>query len=109
MVFAHAHSPLASESRVLAKFREAERLLALDPEGRDVFRRLNLLRARLAKEARVPAFRILSHAQLLELSERRPRNEGELTTTRGIGALLVRAYGDEIVATVISEISNIID
>lgn len=107
MMFANGSEEGRGLARVDAKFDEAERLMRLSPKGREAYGRLSLLRAKLAREARVPAYRILSNAQLLELSELRPQDTTQLAAMTGIGTLLVRAYGDEIVAALRVELAKI--
>ena len=94
------HALPEAHAQLAARLTEAERLLALPPAGREVYLRLTALRGRLARETGVAAFRILSNRHLIELSERRPAVESELLLVRGIGPLLVRAYGREIVGAI---------
>lgn len=82
------------------RFAEAARLTALSEKDRNVYRGLARLRARLGVEAGVPAYRVLSNRQLLELAEAKPIDDVGLRSVRGIGPLLVRAYGAEIITIV---------
>lgn len=81
-----------------SKFEEAERLSALPPEGRDMYRRLSVLRARLARDAGVPAYQVLSNKLLLSLAELRPKDEAALAAIDGLGVTRLKAYGAEVLA-----------
>lgn len=84
--------------RLTWKFDEARRLTALDPNGEDRYKRLSRLRARLAAEAKLPAYQILSNRLVLELAERPPSDEAALAAHSGVGRIKLLAYGAEIIA-----------
>ena len=80
------------------KFAEADRLARLDPDARAAYRRLSVLRARLARDAGVRAYHVLTNRLLLELAERRPADVRALEEIPGLGRLRARAYGPEVLA-----------
>ena len=91
-------SPLPRFARqMLWRFEEAERMVALPHASRRLYVDLVALRARLAKDAAIPAFRILTNRQLLKIVEALPTDHealagGLLTATK------IAAFGAEILA-----------
>ena len=65
--------PTAAAVHVDAKFAEAERLVALDLPGRAVYRRLTVLRTRLAAEVGVKPYHVYTNRQLIDHVCRRVR------------------------------------
>jgi DNA helicase II / ATP-dependent DNA helicase PcrA len=55
-------------------------------------------RSTAAKEARVPAYVILTDAELQGIAERMPATPEELASCRGMGSIRLERYGDEILA-----------
>jgi ATP-dependent DNA helicase RecQ len=53
---------------------------------------LKAVRLRLAKERQVPAFVIFSDRTLIEMAERRPRDEDEFAAVNGVGAVKLKAF-----------------
>ena len=49
-----------------------------------------------AKRLRVPAFRVLTDKALQAIADTQPRNDAELAELPGIGAKLVKKYGEQI-------------
>jgi superfamily II DNA helicase RecQ len=90
-----------SHTEVLdAKFREAERLVALDPPSRAVYRRLVVLRSRLAAEVGVKPYHVYTNRQLVELCEKKPLDLAGLSDISGFGHKRLVDYGDLILATI---------
>ena len=54
---------------------------------------LKVLRAKLAKERRVPAFMIFSDRTLIDMAERRPGDLDEFAQVHGVGAAKLKAFG----------------
>ncbi len=92
--------PETHTARLDAQFASAERLAALDPTARATYRRLAVLRVRLAKEAGVKAYHVFTNRHLLELAERRPTDREGLGKVSGFGQLRLVSYGDEILAAI---------
>jgi DNA topoisomerase-3 len=59
---------------------------------------LRAWRLEKARVRRVPAFRILTDRTLLGIAAERPRDEESLLAVHGMGATLMRKYGQEILA-----------
>jgi DNA helicase II / ATP-dependent DNA helicase PcrA len=59
---------------------------------------LRAWRSAAAKEARVPAYVILTDVDLQGIAERMPTTPEELASCRGMGAVRLERYGDEILA-----------
>lgn len=89
-----------------SKFAEAERLVALDAEGRAIYRRLAVLRSRLATEVGVKPYHVYTNRQLMELAERRPGDLCGLSGVTGFGQKRLVEYGDLILAAVRKESPN---
>jgi superfamily II DNA helicase RecQ len=53
-----------------------------------------------ARRSRVPAFRILTDATLLDIAARKPRDGAELLEVGGIGPSRLEKYGARILAIV---------
>ena len=49
-----------------------------------------------SKRRRIPAFRIFGDSTLVEIAAARPRDEEALLAIRGVGATIVRKYGDKL-------------
>jgi len=77
------------------KFAEAERLTALGDEARCLYRSLSVLRARLARDVRRPAYLVYTNRQMLALAEQRPGDDAGLKSC-GLGAQRIREYGAEL-------------
>lgn len=101
-------SKLSPEARIRSRFEEAESLLELRGESREAYVRLAVLRARLAVEAGVPAYRVLTNRQLRDLALRLPADSHELASVRGLNVLTAKAYGPEIVAAIYGDHTNIV-
>ena len=82
------------------KFEEADRLAALPYTARELYRRLSVLRWRLARDGRVPAYQVLGNKALLALCEQNPSDEKSLVRIRGFGHVRMRAYGAEFLAVI---------
>ena len=86
------------QRKIDGKFAEAERLAALPPEARQLYRQLSLLRWRLARDAGIPAFYILGNQTLLAICEKMPLDGESLARIPGFGAQRFRTYGAEFLA-----------
>jgi DNA helicase-2/ATP-dependent DNA helicase PcrA len=63
---------------------------------------LRAWRRTAAKEARAPAYVVLTDADLQGIAERMPATPDELASCRGMGAIRLERYGDEILAILAS-------
>jgi ATP-dependent DNA helicase RecQ len=61
-----------------------------------LFDALRAMRKQLADEQNVPAYVVFHDATLREIAQRRPRDEGELSTIPGIGAAKLARYGPAV-------------
>lgn len=68
----------------------------------DFFAALRAWRLETAKEARVPAFVVLTDASLIAIAERLPKDERELGGIPGIGPHKLEAYGEALLGLVAS-------
>ena len=62
-------------------------------EQADLFDRLKELRARLAREAGVPAYVVFSNATLTDMAKKKPKNITEFKRVSGVGELKAAWYG----------------
>jgi ATP-dependent DNA helicase RecQ len=85
---------------IAARFAEARRLARFDERQCGLYRRLSLLRARLAADAGLPAYQILSNRQLVDLCEAPPADEAALARLQGMNRIKMLAFGAELLATV---------
>ncbi|MGH8129461.1 MAG: DNA helicase RecQ [Steroidobacteraceae bacterium] len=65
-----------------------------------LFDKLRALRKRLADERNVPPYVVFSDATLLEMSQRKPRNEAELMDINGVGEVKLARYGQAFLAVI---------
>jgi ribonuclease D len=72
----------------------------LDPIALSVLRELYLVRDRRAREIDRPAFKVLGNRTLLEIAERRPRDEGALAAIKGVTELILRRFGREVLGAI---------
>jgi ribonuclease D len=72
----------------------------LDPLGLAVLRELYLVRDRRAREIDRPPFKVLGNRTLLEIAERRPRDERALSAIKGVTELILRRFGREVLSAV---------
>ena len=72
----------------------------LDPIGLSVLRELYLVRDRRAREIDRPSFKVLGNRTLLEIAERRPRDESGLASIKGVTELILRRFGREVLGAV---------
>lgn len=79
--------------------REASKT-AEDSYERGLFEELRRIRARLAKEANLPAYIILSDSTLIELSKYLPQNMDEIRLVSGFGEVKIERYGSLFLKTV---------
>ena len=72
------------------------------PDGAagELFDRLRQLRTELAREQGVPPYVIFHDATLLEMAERMPRTEAELSYVSGVGATKLERYGAQFLAAI---------
>ena len=66
----------------------------------ELFDQLRVLRAELARQARVPAYVILHDATLLKLAEERPATEEALLAIPGIGTQKAEKYGQALLKVI---------
>ena len=72
----------------------------LDPIPLSVLRELYLVRDRRAREIDRPPFKVLGNRTLLEICERRPRDEAGLASIKGVTELILRRFGREVLGAV---------
>ncbi len=65
-----------------------------------VLRELYLVRDRRAREIDRPPFKVLGNRTLLEIAERRPRDEAALAKIKGVTELILRRFGREVLGAV---------
>jgi len=75
-------------------------LLDLPDVPSELFDRLRAERARLAREAGVPAFVIFNDRTLREMAARQPENAQQMRLISGVGAQKLTAYGEDFLAVV---------
>jgi ribonuclease D len=73
---------------------------SLDNESLSVLRELYLVRDRRAREIDRPAFKVLGNRTLLEVAQRKPRDERELAEIKGVTELILRRFGRDILGAV---------
>jgi len=73
---------------------------SLDPQALAVLRELYLVRDKRAREIDRPAFKVLGNRALLEIAERRPGSEEELSAIKGVSNLILRRIGHELLGAV---------
>lgn len=59
-----------------------------------LFDTLRTLRAKLAAQAKIPAYIVFSDATLRDMCRRLPRDDGELLEVSGVGAVKAQRYGE---------------
>lgn len=64
--------------------------------GKAILKALNIYRDEEAKRRDRPHFKVLQDKTLLEMAQRRPRNEGELRRIHGMTSGQIRRYGDDL-------------
>ena len=69
-------------------------------EETDLYDALRELRARLAREANVPAYVVFSNATLQDMARKKPRNMTEFKHVSGVGELKASWYGKEFLAVI---------
>jgi superfamily II DNA helicase RecQ len=84
--------------RLAWRFEEARRLTGLTPAGRQTYERLAMGRGRLARDAGVPAYMVLTNRLLLDLAEARPADEEALKACPGFGQWRFKTFGSELLA-----------
>jgi len=62
------------------------------PQG-DLFDCLKMLRAKLAKEAGIPAYVVFSNATLSDMAQKQPKNMSQFKKVSGVGELKAAWYG----------------
>ncbi len=71
---------------------------ALPPADPELLRALRAWRDKVAVEASLPAYCVLSNATIDELARRRPASSERLLAVRGIGPAKLEKYGDALLA-----------
>lgn len=72
----------------------------LSPGGKAILKALNIYRDEQAERRDRPHFKVLQDKTLMEVAQRRPRNERELRKIHGMTAGQIRRYGDDILRIV---------
>jgi ATP-dependent DNA helicase RecQ len=70
----------------------AERFAAQPEDNRVLIASLKALRLRLARERRVPPYVIFSDRSLIDMAERRPKNDYEFGQVHGVGAAKLKDF-----------------
>jgi len=81
------------KEKVKAKAKAAALTRDLDEDEARLFEALRALRKRLADEAGVPPYIIFGDAALMEMSQRRPRDEDEFLAINGVGEVKLARHG----------------
>ena len=74
--------------------------------NRDLAETLKAWRLQVAKDASIPAYRVLTNASIDELATYSPQSTKELENIRGIGPAKVKQYGKAIIDTICSHRRN---
>jgi len=72
----------------------------LDPKDLAVLHQLYLMREARARDVDRPPFKVLGNRTLLEISQTKPADLGELGKLKGVTDLIIRRMGNEILAAV---------
>ena len=64
-------------------------------EQAELFEKLKELRARLAREAGIPAYVVFSNATLTDMAKKRPKTMSEFKRVSGVGELKASWYGKD--------------
>jgi ribonuclease D len=65
-----------------------------------ILRELAVVRDRLARDSNKPLFKVVSDAVLVALAKLKPRTAAGLKKVRGISPLMIRRFGDDLIAAV---------
>jgi ATP-dependent DNA helicase RecQ len=84
----------------LKKEARAERFAEQPEENRVLIASLKALRLRLSKERGVPPYVIFSDKSLIDMAERRPRNEYEFGEVHGVGAAKLKDFAGLFLAAI---------
>lgn len=97
----NAAQVLYHQKQVFMKVEKEEALLIPTlPDGKnltddaDLFDTLKELRAKLAKEAGIPAYVVFSNATLLDMAKKKPKTLSEFRRVSGVGELKAAWYGN---------------
>jgi ATP-dependent DNA helicase RecQ len=80
--------------------KEPKLSIKVAPENQALFDALKALRLKLAAEAKLPPYVVAQDRTLIELAEKRPKNEAELHDILGLGASKIARYGAAFLATI---------
>ncbi|HVS17044.1 MAG TPA: HRDC domain-containing protein [Planctomycetota bacterium] len=80
------------------EFVRVKGVRVLSKQARQNLRELFALRDRLAREADLPPFKVVSNQALTALAERPPASARELTRLSGISSRLARKHGEDVMA-----------
>jgi ATP-dependent DNA helicase RecQ len=79
--------------------------LHLDADDLRLFERLRELRKQLARDGGVPPYVIFGDATLVEMSQKRPRDETELLAINGVGQVKLERHGSAFLKVISSDLS----
>jgi ATP-dependent DNA helicase RecQ len=82
-----------------ARKRKAQAPPAIGPTDATLVGRLKQLRARLAREAALPAYCVFPDSTLEEIAARRPADTDEFLEIKGVGPAKLEKYGSEFIRT----------
>jgi ATP-dependent DNA helicase RecQ len=80
--------------------------LDIAPHESETWESLRRIRARLAREQGIPAYRIFSDATLLQMLRERPQSSGELARISGVGEMKLARYGADFLGVLMGRIGN---
>ena len=103
-----ARPRLVADQRSGEKPRKKTPRSAVSLEGDDMqlFDRLRALRKDIAREQGVPPYVIFGDVSLVEMSQRRPRNEREFLDITGVGQVKLERHGATFLEAIGSDLGN---
>jgi ATP-dependent DNA helicase RecQ len=83
------------KSSVKKRVKRAPRVVpGLNTQEQIMFEKLRDFRQKLAKRRRIPAFKVLHDATLIDMIQNRPSSKSEFAELHGVGAAKVRKYAE---------------
>jgi ATP-dependent DNA helicase RecQ len=90
-------APLVSSGLSAEKRKEQRQRLGAVDYDEDIFNRLRLWRAGVAKEKSIPAYMVFSDATLQAVAAKKPRKYSDLRGISGIGEKKLELYGESLI------------
>lgn len=88
---------LKSQEKVICKLKEDVEEQILDKE---LFQKLKVWRKEKSYKERIKPYIIFSDSTLIELSNKQPKNKGELMAIRGMGEKKFERYGEDVLSLI---------